>query len=154
MSRMTNVSRKRRGQSGDRLAQALALLPGDQRLLGIRRAVVALARIDRVEIGHVAGIGQGFRPIARHPGHRGVANDGEKPRFRPIDEAVVSSASSARNAASCTMSSASVGALREPFGERIGVVEQRRHDFAKPPLPEFADHEARPCAPRLTSRAP
>ena len=32
------------------------------------------------------------------------------------------------------MSSASAALRAEPFGERIGVVEQRRHDLAKPPL--------------------
>ena len=124
---------ERRGQVGDRLAQALAVLQGDQRLLGIERAVVALARVDRVEIGHVAGIGQGFRPIARHPGHRGVANEREKPRLRPFDGGRFERLQRAQRGVLHDV--LGVGrALRQPFGERIGVVEQRRHDFAKPPL--------------------
>ena len=57
MSRITSVSRKGEGRSAIAARSSLAVLEGDQRLLGIGRGSCA-AGVERVEIGHVAGVGQ------------------------------------------------------------------------------------------------
>ena len=84
MSRITSASRKGEGRPCDRLAQALAIFKRDKLLFGVGRRVVALAQIERVQIRHVAGVSNSLAPVARHEGHGGVANDGQKPGFRPI----------------------------------------------------------------------
>ena len=105
-SRITSVSMQRRGQIGDRPPQPLAVLERDQRLLRVERAVLADPRVDRLEIGRVAGVGNPFgrlRAIQVIAALRTMARN--QGRGRSTD--AVSSAFNARNAASCTMSSAS-----------------------------------------------
>ena len=80
MSRITSVSRNGE-EDRDRLAQALAILQGDELLFGIGRSVAAVGQIERVEVRHVADVSYGLAPIASHEGHGGVAHDGEKPGF-------------------------------------------------------------------------
>ncbi len=116
MSRITSVSRKGEGRPRDRLAQALAVFKGDELLFGIGRSVVALTQIERVEVGHVADVSHGLAPIARHEGHGGVANDGEKPGFRSIDRNAGESLKRAQR--SVLHDVLGVGrALRQPFGK-------------------------------------
>ena len=76
---------KGRGEARDCPAQALAIFKSDERLLRIGGGVVALTQIERVKIREIPRVSHGLAPIARHEGHRGVAHDGEKPGFRPVD---------------------------------------------------------------------
>ncbi len=74
-----------------------------------------------------------FRPIARHPGHRRIAHDHEEPGLRPLDGGRLQRLERAdRRLLDDVLGVAAVAA--EPFGERVGVIEQRRHDLAKAPL--------------------
>ena len=119
---------KGRGKARDRPPQALAIFKGDELLFRIGRSVVALAQIERVEVGHVAGVSQGLAPIASHEGHGGVANDGEKPGLRPIDRN--GGESLKRTQRGVLHDVLGVGrALRQPIGERVGIIEQRAARF-------------------------
>ena len=121
---------KWRRQARDRLTQALAILQGDELLLGIGRSVTALRQIERVEVGHVADVSHGLAAIAGHEGHGGVANNGEKPRFRSIDRDGGERVERAQS--SVLHDVLGVGrVLRQPFGKRVSIIEQGWHDLAE-----------------------
>ena len=153
MSRITSVSRKGEGRRGDRLAQTLAVFKGDELLFGIGRRLVALAQIERVEVGHVADVSHGLAPIASHEGHGGVANDGEEPGFRSIDR---NGGESLKRAYRSVLHDVlGVGrALRQPFGKRVSIIEQGRHDFAEALLGNRTAQAARPAGACPIWRAP
>ena len=144
---------KGRGEARDRLAQALAVFKGDELLFRIGRRLLALGQIERVEVGHVADVSHGLAPIARHEGHGGVANDGEKPWLRSIDR---NGGESLKRAYRSVLHDVlGVGrAVRQPFGKRIGIIEQGRHDFAEALLGNRTAQAARPAGAWLIWRAP
>ena len=84
MSRMTSVSRSGEGRSAiaarrrSPSSSAMSAASGSGASFG-------KARVDRVEVGRVAGVGEVLRAVFRHPGDRGVAHDREKPGFRALD---------------------------------------------------------------------
>jgi hypothetical protein len=84
---------------------------------------------------------------------RSVANDREKPGFRSIDRNGGESLECAQG--SVLHDVLGVGrALRQPFGKRVSIIEQGRHDFAETLLGNWTAQAVRPAGICVIWRAP